>query len=157
MYTVTKFQGSIDFLWFLIITCTNPPVWYRNQGKQLASSEWADGWTQAQSCVSQSCWMGSGGVCQGSTAYGQHRGSLLCLTLNFLLKNIEVPTPVLLWLSSNYLIFNSKIPIFTSRHSIKKKLSLPSKHLKSKYLMLHGSCGSGPQYVWCGVVQNIKS
>ena len=45
------------------------------------------------------------------------------LTLNFLLKNIKVPTPV---------IFNSEISVFTSRHRMKEKLSVPSKYLRSK-------------------------
>ena len=35
---------------------------------------------------------------------------------------------------------------------MKEKLSLPSKYLKLKQLMLHGSCGLGLQLVWCGVV-----
>ena len=33
-----------------------------------------------------------------------------------------------------------------------EKLSVPSKYLKSKYLMLHGSGGLGLQFVWCGMV-----
>ena len=52
------------------------------------------------------------------------------LTPKFLLKNITVPTRVLVWLSSHLLISDSYISVFTSGHGIKEKLSLPSTHLK---------------------------
>ena len=50
MHAVTKFQSYIDFLWFSIITCTNPLVWYSCQEKQSASSEWANIWWVGYTC-----------------------------------------------------------------------------------------------------------
>ena len=82
----------------------------------------------------------------------QWKEVLCTLPLHFQLTNIPVPSPVLLWLSSHQLMFNFYISVFTSRHSIQEKRTLPSKYLKLKQLMLHGFCGSGQQFVWCGVV-----
>ena len=47
---------------------------------------------------------GEGGCGGGG---GPPRGKHCCLSLNFLLKKIKVPTPFLFSLSSNCLIFNS--------------------------------------------------
>ena len=41
-HAVTKFQGCTDFLWFLIIACTNPQLWYGCQGELSARSKWVN-------------------------------------------------------------------------------------------------------------------